>query len=81
MGELQFIARPVDLIFGPNSELRAVVDAYADAAAGSRFIKDLGSAWQDGATPVFSRMPRSWLWESYEVLGSSDVCNLLHKRE
>ena len=44
MGELQFIARPVDLIFGPNSELRAVVDAYAyaDAAAGSRFIKDFG---------------------------------------
>ena len=45
MGELQFIGRPVDLVFGSNSELRAVVEAYADAAAGSRFIKVSGSAW------------------------------------
>ena len=38
MGELQFIARPVDLIFGPNSELRAVVEAYADADAAAGIL-------------------------------------------
>jgi catalase-peroxidase len=44
-GQLKWTATPVDLIFGSNSELRAVVEAYAANDAKEQFVKDFVAAW------------------------------------
>ncbi|MEH6585706.1 MAG: catalase/peroxidase HPI [Halioglobus sp.] len=44
-GELRYTATPVDLIFGSNSELRAVAEVYAYDNAQQRFVEDFANAW------------------------------------
>jgi catalase-peroxidase len=44
-GELKWTATPVDLIFGSNSELRAVAEFYAADDAKERFVQDFIDAW------------------------------------
>ena len=44
-GKVKYTATPVDLIFGSNSELRAVAEAYAYDNARERFVKDFVAAW------------------------------------
>ena len=44
-GALKWTATPVDLIFGAQSELRAVAEAYAAADARERFVQDFVKAW------------------------------------
>ena len=44
-GAIMWTATPVDLIFGSNTELRAVVEVYATSDGESRFIRDFVSAW------------------------------------
>jgi catalase-peroxidase len=44
-GTAKFTATPVDLIFGSNSELRAVAEAYAYSNANERFVNDFVDAW------------------------------------
>ncbi|MBK9143428.1 MAG: catalase/peroxidase HPI [Candidatus Melainabacteria bacterium] len=44
-GDLKWTATPVDLIFGSNSELRAVAEAYACDDAGDKFASDFVAAW------------------------------------
>jgi len=44
-GELVFTASPVDLIFGSNSELRAVAEVYAADDSDELFIQDFVNAW------------------------------------
>ena len=44
-GELRWTATPVDLIFGSNSELRAVVEFYAAAGMQEAFVHDFVEAW------------------------------------
>ena len=44
-GEVKFTATSVDLIFGSNSELRAVAEVYAYSDGNERFIRDFVSAW------------------------------------
>ena len=44
-GEVKYTATPVDLIFGSNSELRAVAESYAYANAEERFVNDFVKAW------------------------------------
>ena len=44
-GELKWTATPVDLVFGSNSELRAVAEAYAAADAEESFVQDFVAAW------------------------------------
>lgn len=44
-GQLKYTATPVDLIFGSNSELRAVAEVYAFDNAGERFVEDFVDAW------------------------------------
>lgn len=39
------IASRVDLIFGSNSELRALAEVYASDDAKEKFISDFVSAW------------------------------------
>lgn len=44
-GQLRWTATPVDLIFGSNSELRAVSEAYASVDASDMFTKHFVAAW------------------------------------
>lgn len=44
-GELKWTATPVDLIFGSNSELRAVAEVYAFDESQEKFVADFASAW------------------------------------
>ena len=44
-GKVKYTATPVDLIFGSNSELRAVAEAYAYDNAQERFVRDFVAAW------------------------------------
>ena len=43
--ELKWTATPVDLVFGSNSELRAVAEAYAASDGEERFVSDFVAAW------------------------------------
>jgi catalase-peroxidase len=44
-GELRWTASRVDLIFGSNSELRALAEVYAGEDAGGKFAADFVAAW------------------------------------
>jgi catalase-peroxidase len=44
-GELKWTGTRADLIFGSNSELRALAEVYASADSQERFVKDFVSAW------------------------------------
>lgn len=44
-GKVIFTATPVDLIFGSNSELRAVAEVYASNDSKKKFIDDFIKAW------------------------------------
>jgi catalase-peroxidase len=44
-GKLRWTATTVDLIFGSNSELRAVAEVYASDDAKGKFVRDFVKAW------------------------------------
>jgi catalase-peroxidase len=44
-GGVKWTATPVDLIFGSNSELRAVAEVYAESDGQQRFVKDFVNSW------------------------------------
>ena len=44
-GELKWTATRVDLIFGSNTELRALAEVYACEDAGEKFLQDFVAAW------------------------------------
>lgn len=44
-GELKWTATPVDLIFGSNSELRAVAEVYASEDGRELLVRDFVDAW------------------------------------
>ncbi len=44
-GEIKWTATPVDLVFGSNSELRALSEFYAASDAKAKFIDDFVKAW------------------------------------
>jgi catalase-peroxidase len=44
-GELKWTATRADLIFGSNSELRALAEVYASEDAKEKFVNDFVSAW------------------------------------
>ncbi|MEV6211464.1 catalase/peroxidase HPI [Kitasatospora sp. NPDC051914] len=43
--ELKWTATAVDLVFGSNSQLRAVAEVYASADADEKFVRDFVAAW------------------------------------
>ncbi len=43
--ETKWTATRVDLIFGSNSELRALAEVYGSADAGTKFVNDFVAAW------------------------------------
>lgn len=44
-GEIKWTATRADLVFGSNSELRAIAEVYGSADAQSKFVKDFVAAW------------------------------------
>jgi len=44
-GAAKWTGTRVDLVFGSNSQLRALAEVYASADAGSGFVKDFVAAW------------------------------------
>lgn len=44
-GELKWTATSVDLVFGSNSQLRAVAEVYASDDAQQKFVNDFVAAW------------------------------------
>ncbi len=44
-GALKWTATPVDLIFGSNTELRALAEFYAAADGEAQFVRDFVAAW------------------------------------
>ena len=44
-GELKWTGTRVDLIFGSNSQLRALAEVYGSADAQTKFVQDFVAAW------------------------------------
>ena len=44
-GRIKWTATPVDLLFGSNSELRAVAEVYAASDGREKFVRDFVRAW------------------------------------
>ena len=44
-GQLKWKATPVDLLFGSNSELRAVAEVYGSSDGQERFVREFVQAW------------------------------------
>jgi catalase-peroxidase len=44
-GKVKWTATPVDLVFGSNSELRAIAEVYAANDAAGKFTRDFVAAW------------------------------------
>jgi catalase-peroxidase len=44
-GEIRWTATAVDLVFGSNSQLRAIAEVYASADAKEKFVRDFVAAW------------------------------------
>ena len=44
-GDLKWTATRADLVFGSNSQLRAIAEAYASDDAKEKFVNDFVAAW------------------------------------
>jgi catalase-peroxidase len=44
-GKVRWTATRADLVFGSNSELRALAEVYGSADAGDKFVRDFVAAW------------------------------------
>ena len=44
-GEVKWTASRVDLVFGSNSELRALAEVYGSSDAEEKFVRDFAAAW------------------------------------
>jgi len=44
-GDVKWTATRVDLVFGSNSQLRALAEVYAENDAGGKFVRDFVAAW------------------------------------
>ena len=44
-GELMWTASSVDLVFGSNSQLRAIAEVYSSVGGQEKFVSDFVAAW------------------------------------
>ncbi|MBB4686910.1 catalase/peroxidase HPI [Amycolatopsis jiangsuensis] len=59
-GAVKWTASRVDLVFGSNSELRALAEVYASEDAGGKFVRDFVSAWVKVMELDRFDLPRPW---------------------
>ena len=59
-GEKRWTATRTDLVFGSNSELRALAEVYASSDAGEKFVRDFVSAWVKVMENDRYDLPRAW---------------------
>jgi catalase-peroxidase len=45
IGAAQWTGTRVDLVFGSNSQLRALAEVYGSSDAGEKFVRDFVAAW------------------------------------
>ena len=50
-GELKWTGTVVDLVFGSNSQLRALAEVYASGDSQQEFVHDFVAAWSQGDEP------------------------------
>jgi catalase-peroxidase len=55
----KWTATRTDLVFGSNSELRALSEVYASADAGRKFVEDFVKAWSKVMNADRFDLPRS----------------------
>jgi len=58
-GEQRWTATRTDLVFGSNSQLRALSEVYASADAGDKFVRDFIAAWVGVMNADRYDLPRS----------------------
>jgi catalase-peroxidase len=58
-GEAKWTATSVDLIFGSNSQLRAVAEVYASSDSKKKFVEDFIAAWNKVMNADRFDVPRS----------------------
>ncbi len=44
-GKIKWTATRADLVFGSNSQLRALAEVYGEADSGAKFVNDFVAAW------------------------------------
>jgi catalase-peroxidase len=44
-GDVKWTATRVDVVFGSNSQLRALAEVYGESDSGAKFVHDFVSAW------------------------------------
>ena len=44
-GDVKWTATRVDVVFGSNSQLRALAEVYAESDSGAKFVRDFVAAW------------------------------------
>ena len=44
-GDVKWVATRNDLVFGSNSQLRALAEVYASSDAQQKFVDDFAAAW------------------------------------
>lgn len=44
-GQVKWMASSVDLVFGSNSQLRAIAEVYASEDSKEKFVRDFIAAW------------------------------------
>src|SRR6202012_3905829 len=49
-GELKWTGTRIDLLFGSNSQLRAIAEVYGSSDAEKKFVEDFVAAWDKGMT-------------------------------
>ena len=56
-GDVKWTATRVDLVFGSNSQLRAIAEVYAESDAAAKFVRDFVAAWTKVMTPIAPTSP------------------------
>src|SRR5688572_5088022 len=64
--EQKWTASRVDLVFGSNSQLRAISEVYASDDAGEKFVRDFVTAWAKVMNADRFDLPRDQRVESEE---------------
>ena len=78
-GAVKWTASVVDLVFGSNSQLRAISEVYASADAQTKFIDDFVAAYERAGGSTVDRAALRW-WLVLGTLGWGVICRFQAER-